>query len=265
MNVGGEHVSVTVLMGPGVDPHSYNSSPGDKRLLGSADLIFYNGLHLEGRMADMLQETARRQPAYAVTHAIEAAHDSRLRQPEEFEGQYDPHVWFNVELWAECSQFVAEKLIEHDPDHADDYRRNSAEYVARLQKLHRWCAERIVEIPENQRVLVTAHDAFGYFGDAYGLTVFGLQGISTTDQADIPSIKRIAAMLAERNIKAVFVENSVPQRNIDSLREQCRALGHEVRIGGKIYSDDMGGENTPEGTYEGVVRYNVDTIVAALK
>lgn len=261
-NVGGEYVDVTALMGEGVDPHLYKASPGDVSLLQGADLILYSGLHLEGKMGDILVKLARQRPTYAVTEAVP---EHILNEPPEFQGQYDPHIWFDVNLWSETVQFVRDLLKEFDPDHAEYYQQQAEQYLAELKELDEYVRRRIAEIPEERRVLVTAHDAFGYFGEAYGMEVLAIQGISTESEAGIHKVNELVDTLVERNIKAVFVESSVSDKNIKALIEGARARGHEITIGGSLYSDAMGPEGTPEGTYVGMVHHNVDTIVDALK
>ncbi len=267
-NIGGCHVRVESLMGSGVDPHLYKAVPGDVRKLKSADVVFYSGLHLEGRLADLLEKLARRKPVYAITEQIEQAHEEGNRLLREVPGSashYDPHVWFDVSLWSRCVDHAAQKLIALDPDHAEDYRRNADQYMAQLAKLHESCKKELSKIPKDQRIMVTAHDAFGYFGDAYHVEVRGLQGISTADEADLASANALVEMLVTRKIKAVFVESSVPPKNIRSLIEACAARGHKVIVGGELFSDAMGREGTSEGTYIGMVEHNVKTIVEALK
>jgi manganese/zinc/iron transport system substrate-binding protein len=258
-------VAVTALMGPGVDPHLYKATPGDRRALNGADLVFYNGLHLEGRLAELLEKLAERRPAFAVVEEVEREHPELLLAVPGGEKVYDPHVWFDPEIWRQCTRFVAARLAEHDPEHADEYRKNADAYVAKLDARERTSKERIAEIPEKSRVLVTAHDAFGYFGRAYGLEVHGLQGISTADEADLGAVNDLIDLLVSRGVKAVFIESSVPPKNVQSLVDGCRARGHEVKIGGELYSDAMGPAGTEEGTYLGMVEYNVVTIVDALK
>jgi manganese/zinc/iron transport system substrate-binding protein len=264
-NVGAEHVAVTALMGPGVDPHLYKATPGDRRALGGADLVFYNGLHLEGRLAELLEKLSGRRPAFVVVEEVEREHRELLIPVPGGQNVYDPHVWFDPEIWRRCTRFVADKLAEHDPEHAEEYRRNADAYVAKLDALERDCKGQIAEIPEKSRVLVTAHDAFGYFGRAYGLDVHGLQGISTADEADLGAVNDLIDLLVSRGVKAVFIESSVPPKNVQSLVDGCRARGHEVKIGGELFSDAMGPAGTPEGTYLGMVAHNVETIVEALK
>jgi manganese/zinc/iron transport system substrate-binding protein len=264
-NVGGEHVQVETLMGPGVDPHLYRATPGSTKKLTSADVVFYNGLHLEGRLADVLENLARRKPVFAITDELAKDHAERLRKPPQFEGHFDPHVWFDPSLWIECTKTAASRLAEVDPSHADDYRRNADRFIAELAKLDRECREALSQIPKSQRVLVTAHDAFGYFGLAYDVEVHGLQGISTADEADLAAVSSLIDLLVKRKIKAVFVESSVPAKNVQSLIEGCAARGHKVVQGGELFSDAMGEPGTPEGTYLGMVRANLRTIVSALK
>ena len=264
-NLGGEHVKVETLMVPGVDPHLYRGTLADTQKLNRADAVFYNGLHLEGRLAESLESLASRKPTFAITEDIVTNSPELLRKPPEFEGNYDPHVWFDVALWARCADTVAKRLVELDPPHADDYRRHSAEYVAKLNKLHEECKTRIAEIPSDRRLLTTAHDAFGYFGRAYDIEVHGLQGISTADEADLATVNELVDLLVSRKVKAVFVESSVPPKNIQSLIQGCASRGHTVVEGGELYSDAMGPAGTPEANYIGMVEHNVNTIVKALK
>jgi manganese/zinc/iron transport system substrate-binding protein len=259
-NIGGPHVEVTTLMGAGVDPHLYNATPADVTALNRADIIFYSGLHLEGKLAELLERMRQRKPTVAVAEVIPA---DRVRRDEH--GASDPHVWFDVELWSLASGAARDALIEFDPKHADEYRQSAEAYQSNLAKLDANVAEDLSAIPEKSRVLVTAHDAFHYFGDAYGVEVRAIQGISTDSEAGVRQIKELVDFLVERKIKAVFVETSVSDQNIRSLLEGCQARGHEVVIGGTLFSDAMGDEGTPEGTYEGMVRANVKTIVSALK
>jgi manganese/zinc/iron transport system substrate-binding protein len=260
--VGGAHVEVTGLMGPGVDPHLYKASQGDLAALGGADLILYNGLLLEGKMGDLLVKMSRERPTFPVAEYIP---DSLLREPPEFLGHYDPHIWFDVSLWRRAVERVRDALVEVDPAHAPDYRENAAAYMDSLGALHEWVRARIGEIPVERRVLVTAHDAFGYFGRAYGIEVVGLQGISTVSEFGLADIRRLVDLITARRVKAVFIESSVPRRNIDAVVEGCRARGHAVVIGGTLFSDAMGTAGTPEGTYAGMVRANVNLIVEALR
>lgn len=263
--IGGEHVVVETLMGPGVDPHLYKATPGDRRLLNAAAAVFYTGLHLEGRMADLLESLGRHKPVFAVTEVLKAECPEKLRRPEGAQGVYDPHVWFDVALWARCVAYVGKRLGEVDPAHAPDYQRRAAEYQAELTSLDAEVRQQIATIPPAQRVLVTAHDAFHYFSRAYEIEVYSLQGISTLDEADLSAVNRLVDLLVDRQIRAVFVESSVSARNIQALIQGCQARGHTVRIGGELYSDALGPAGTPEASYVGVVRHNVRCIVEALR
>ncbi|MDX1663044.1 MAG: zinc ABC transporter substrate-binding protein [Candidatus Promineifilaceae bacterium] len=261
-NIGGEHVSVTTLMGPGVDPHLYQASAGDVSRLREADIIFYNGLHLEAQMGEVLE---RMDESDRVTVAVtETINRAVLMTPAEYEGNYDPHVWFDVLLWMEAVEVVRDTLIDFDPEHAADYRENAAAYLAELEALHDYVLERAQEVPAQQRALVTAHDAFNYFGEAYGFEVLGLQGISTEAEASTADVQALARFIAEREIPAIFVESSVPQRNVEAVQAAVQAQGFDVEIGGELFSDALGAGGTPEGTYIGMVRHNIDTIVDAL-
>ena len=260
-NVGGEHVSVTALMGPGVDPHLYKAREGDVRRLFRADVIFYAGLHLEAKMGEVLEEMGSRTRTVAVTSAVPR---EELLAPPEFQGAFDPHLWFDVELWSRVIDPIRDTLTELDPAHAADYARNAEAYRARLVELDEYVLRQAERVPRERRVLITAHDAFNYFGRAYGFEVRGLQGISTASEAGTGDVQSLSAFIAERRIPAVFVESSIPQRNVEAVQEAVRARGWEVRIGGSLFSDAMGTTGTPEGTYVGMLRHNIDTIVGSL-
>jgi manganese/zinc/iron transport system substrate-binding protein len=238
---------------------------GDNRKLAAADVVFYNGLHLEGRMTDVLENMGRRKPVFAVARAIVEQAPDRLRKPPEFSGGYDPHIWFDVDLWSRTVGYVADKLGELDPDRSAAFRLNAANYSAALGSLDRETRAALSAIPDDRRVLVTAHDAFGYFGRRYGIEVHGLQGISTADEADVAAKQKLVDLLVERKIKAVFVESSVPHQNVENLIDLCARRGHKLVRGGELFSDAMGNEGTPEAAYIGMVRHNVTTIVEALK
>lgn len=260
-NIGGEHVSVVGLMGPGVDPHLYKAREGDVRRLFRADAIFYAGLHLEAKMAEVLEEMGSRTRTVAVVAAVPEEH---LLAPPEFQGAFDPHLWFDVALWASIIEPIRGTLAELDPGHADDYRRNAEAYRAELMALDEYVHRQAERVPRNRRVLITAHDAFNYFGRAYGFEVRGLQGISTASEAGTGDVQALADFIAERRIPAIFVESSIPQRNVEAVREAVRARGWEVRIGGELFSDAMGNPGTPDGSYVGMLRHNIDTIVGSL-
>lgn len=260
-NVGGERVHVTGLMGQGVDPHLYKASEGDVIRMGEADVVFYGGLHLEAAMTKVFERMRGRIRTVAVTDGIDR---SLLIAPPEFAGNYDPHVWFDVKLWMKAAETVRDALTDLDPRHADLYRTNTQRYLAELSDLHRYVESQAARLPPEKRVLVTAHDAFNYFGRAYGFEVRGLQGISTSVEAGTLDVQELADLIAARELPAIFVETSVPQRNIEAVQAAVRARGFAVRIGGQLYSDSMGEAATPEGTYIGMLRHNIDVIVGAL-
>jgi manganese/zinc/iron transport system substrate-binding protein len=248
-------------MGPGVDPHLYKASAGDVRTLAGADIIFYNGLHLEAAMGEVLERMTGRTVTVPVAEGI--PEDRRLTS-EYFTGSWDPHVWFDVELWAETTRRVEEGLISLDPDGEAGYRARAEVFRDTLAALDTWVRERVSELTGERRILVTAHDAFGYFGRAYGFEVVGLQGISTVSEAGTSDVQRIADLVVERRVPAIFLETSVAQRTIEAVQAAVRNRGYEVRIGGALFSDAMGSAGTPEGSYPGMVRHNVNTIVEAL-
>ncbi|HRI89725.1 MAG TPA: zinc ABC transporter substrate-binding protein [Candidatus Hydrogenedentes bacterium] len=261
-NLGGQHVEVSGLMGAGVDPHLYKATHGDLEKLSGADLILYNGLHLEGKMADVLVKMARSVPTVQVTESIP---ENLLNEPAEFAGHHDPHVWFDVSLWIYVAERIRDALKEAAPAHAADFEKNAAAYIESLRALHQYVKDQIAQVPADQRVLVTAHDAFGYFGEAYGVEVMGLQGISTAAEYGAQDLTRLVNILVERKIKAVFVESSISPKSIEALVRGVEGQGGTITIGGELFSDAMGAEGTPEGTYIGMVKHNTDTIVKALK
>jgi manganese/zinc/iron transport system substrate-binding protein len=260
--VGGRRVKVEGLMGPGIDPHLYKASEGDLRRLERSDVVFYGGLHLEAKMADVLERIGERRATQAVTDEMPR---SALLRPAQFKGQYDPHVWFDVALWMKAIEQIRDTLSELDPTSAELYRRNAAAYLQELVKLDDYVHEQVLRVPEGRRVIITAHDAFNYFGVAYGFEVRGLQGISTAAEAGAGDVQSLSAFIARNKIPAIFVESSVSSRTIEAVREAVRARGFDVEIGGSLFSDAMGNPGTPEGTYVGMVRHNVDTIVAGLR
>ena len=260
--IGGQRVEVYGMMGPGVDPHLYKATAGDVNELEEADIIFYNGLNLEGRLADLMVTMAAQKPTVAVGAAVP---EDLLAEPPEFEGKFDPHIWFDPALWKHALQAIADGLAELDPDHASTYEENLEAYLAEIEDLEAYAEERLAEVPEGQRVLVTAHDAFGYFGLRWGYEVRGLQGISTATEAGAGDVQDLATFLVERNIKAIFIESSIPQSAVEAVIEAAESQGGTVTIGGQLYSDAMGDPGTDQGTYIGMYRHNVNTIVEALK
>ena len=260
-NVGRERVDLTVLMGAGVDPHLFKASERTLRTMERSDCIFYNGLHLEGGLAFVLEQMGKDQPTVACAEAIPT---ELLRTPPEFEGAYDPHVWFDISLWQLALQRAITGLQELDPASADLYAANGEAYHAELALLEEWVFAQVATVPQERRVLITAHDAFGYFGARYGFEVYGIQGASTSTEAGARDLQKLADLIAEREIPAIFVESSVPRRTVEALREAVQARGFDVIIGGELYSDAMGDRGTFEGTYIGMFQANVNTIVNAL-
>lgn len=260
--VAGEHANVTGIIGEGVDPHLYRASRNDVAKLQDADVIFYSGLLLEGRMSDTLVRMARGgRRVFAVTEGIDTKH---LIEPDGSEGHPDPHVWMDVSLWSRAVETVAEALATCDEANAAAYRANASRYRGELAELDAYVKKVIASIPARQRVLVTAHDAFGYFGRAYGIEVRGIQGISTESEAGVADINRLVSFLVEREISAVFVESSVAEKNVRALVEGAAARGRTVRIGGTLLSDAMGAPGTYEGTYVGMIDHNATLIARAL-
>lgn len=261
-NITGNKAEVIALMGPGVDPHLYKATQGDMNKLLKADLVVYNGLHLEGKMHEVLEKLSHRKAVYAMASSLP---DSLLRRIPGFENTYDPHIWFDVQLWSAAVYHLSNYLQEWDKPNAAYYRNNYINYAAQLDSLHRWVQQSVDSIPANQRVLITAHDAFGYFGKAYNIEVRGLQGVSTLSEFGLRDITNLADYIIAKKIKAVFVETSVPQKAIQALLEGCQQRGWNVQLGGALYSDALGAEGTPQGTYIGMVKANVHTIVHALR
>ncbi len=260
-NVGAEHVTVTQIMGAGVDPHLYRSTRDDVLMIMDGDIVFYSGLMLEGKMSDTLIKVARSKPVYAVTEMIG---ESELLEPEEFQGHYDPHVWMDVSAWSQCVDAVAKSLAEFDPVHAEDYKANAQRYRQQLAELHEYGIKSIGTIPVGRRVLITSHDAFNYFGRAYGLDVQGIQGLSTESEAGLQRINELVELIVAQNVHAVFVESSVPRKNIDALVEGARAKHHEITVGGELFSDAMGETGTYEGTYVGMLDHNITLVARGL-
>ncbi len=259
-NVAGDNADVTNIIGAGVDPHVFNPTRGDVALLLKSDIVFYAGLLLEGQMADILVKVSRKRPVYAVTELL--AKSYIIEQP--VSNHSDPHVWMDVQGWMKAVEVVRDELAEFDPPNAERYRRNAAAYTQQLEKLDRYARQVIATIPDRQRVMVTAHDAFNYMGRAYDIEVMGIQGLSTESEAGLKDINRIVDELVRRKIPAVFVETSVSDKNVKALIEGAAARGHRVRIGGELFSDAMGAAGTYEGTYIGMIDHNATTIARAL-
>lgn len=261
-NVAGDKAQVTNIIGEGVDPHLYKPTRGDLINLNRADIIFYNGLMLEGKMADVLIRNARgNKPVIAVTEQLLEGDEYVISEEE---GNYDPHVWMDVKAWIAATNQIAKALSEYDPQNAAAYAANAQSYIKQLEKLDTYAKRVLGTIPESQRVLVTAHDAFSYLGRAYGIEVRGIQGISTDSEAGVRDIEDLVTFLVQNKIPAVFVESSVSDKNVRALIEGARARGHTVKIGGELFSDAMGAPGTYEGTYIGMIDHNVTTIANAL-
>ena len=259
----GDEVELATLMGPGVDPHLYQASEGDVRRLAEADLVLYNGLDLEGKMDEVFAQMRRRGvPTVAVAEA--ALPDSALIESPDYAGNYDPHVWFDVALWADVARHVGDVLARRDTARAEAYRAAAEAYAEELGRLDAYVAEEAGRVPEARRVLITSHDAFGYFGRGYGFDVRGLQGISTASEAGAADVQRLAELIAEQQVPALFAETSVSPRGIEAVQEAVRARGFEVEIGGTLYGDALGDRGTPTGSYAGAVRHNIDAIVGGL-
>ena len=259
--VAGDRAVVHGIMKEGVDPHLYKPTRGDVVQLMKADVVFYNGLLLEGKMSDVLVKVARTgKPVYAVTELLSTQDYVMSDQANHF----DPHVWMDVGGWVRAVQAVATALSEYDPIHAAVYEANTKTYVTKLWELDAYAKHVIGSIPKSQRVLVTAHDAFNYLGRAYGLKVRGIQGISTESEAGVKDINQLVNYLVNNRIRAVFVETSVADKNVRALVEGAHARGHKVTVGGALFSDAMGPAGTYEGTYIGMIDHNVTTIARAL-
>ena len=259
--VGGDLVEVKGLMGPGVDPHSYRQTRTDIVALTRADLVLYHGLYLEAQMEELLLKLAKRGNVVAVGEAVPV--EQRIGHAD-YADKFDPHVWMVPDLWSHVVHGVESALAETAPEHAETFAANAEAHLAEIDRLSAYASETLATVPEPARVLLTAHDAFGYFGRSFGYEVIGIQGISTESEAGLDRIKTLVDMLVDRDIGAVFVESSVSDRNMRALVEGAAAQGHEVAIGGELFSDAMGEPGTYEGTYVGMIDHNVSTIAAAL-
>lgn len=262
INIGGDSIEAEALMGPGVDPHLYKATQGDLNKLNNADIIIYNGLLLEGKMGEILEKLGRLKPVYAAAESIP---EEKLLGSVQYENAPDPHIWFDVLLWKQAVMEISQVLQKEDSLNAAFYQANTKRYLNTLDTLHNYAKKRIAEIPERQRILVTAHDAFRYFGQAYDIRVEGIQGISTVSDFGLRDISDITEMIIQNGVKAIFVETSVSDRAVKAVVVGCREKGHEIVIGGSLYSDAMGSFGTFEGTYVGMVTKNIDTITESLK
>ena len=259
--IGGEAIEINGLMGAGVDPHLYKASEGDVTKLFEADVIFYNGLHLEGKLVEVFEKMKQKK---LVALANNLPKD-KLIGSDYFASNYDPHVWFDISFFKSFAEQVTNTLISEDPLNKDLYSYNSKEYIKKLDALQNNVSQLIEQLPEEKRILVTAHDAFNYFGASFGFKVVGLQGLSTATEAGVQDVQKLSEFIITNNIKAIFVESSVPKKTIEALQEAVKSKGHNVEIGGSLYSDALGNKGSLEGTYLGMYKYNVATIVNALK
>lgn len=257
--IGGDRIVVESLMGPGVDPHTYHATQGDIRKLDNSDVIFYNGLHLEANMVRVFEEIGKTRPVVAIAETI-----SKDKLLYDETGAVDPHIWFDIDLWKEALAAAVETLKEASPEDADEFERNKQAYFAQLDELKAEADNLLSRIPDNRRYLVTAHDAFGYFGRMWDIEVVGLQGLSTEDEIGLSDIDETIALLLEYQVPAVFVESSVNPASIQAVIEGARKAGLDVTLGGELFSDAMGEAGTPEGTYIGMYLHNVKTIGHAL-
>lgn len=258
----GTESEVVTLMKAGVDPHLYKATQGDVEHLMKSDIIVYNGLHLEGKMGGVFSKLENRKTIIVASYGIPV---DQLINNTAFKGSHDPHIWFDVGLWSLAVGHIADELISNSNLDEEIIRNNWKKYQLELEELDKWTLKRISSIPKDQRSLITSHDAFSYFGEAYDITVKGLQGISTVSEYGLKDISELVNYIIGHKIKAVFVESSVSSRSMKAVVEGCRASGHQVRIGGTLFSDSMGDEGSEEGTYLGMVRHNVELIVKELK
>lgn len=261
-HVVGDRGEIAGLMGEGVDPHLYKPTAADAKTILSSDIVFYSGLMLEGRMSDTFMKAARMgKSVYPVTELLD---EEFLLEPAEMQGHWDPHVWMDVSAWSHAVDAVAMAMCEQDPDSCVAYKSRATAYKKELAELHSYIETVIASIPDSSRVLITAHDAFNYFGRAYGIEVIGIQGLSTESEAGIDDVNTLVDLLVDRQIEAVFVESSVSDRNVRALIEGAASRGHKVEIGGRLFSDAMGKRGTYEGSYIGMLDHNATTITRAL-
>ncbi|MBL4644057.1 MAG: zinc ABC transporter substrate-binding protein [Flavobacteriaceae bacterium] len=262
-NIGGDKIEVKGLMGAGVDPHLYKASAGDVSKLFNADVIIYNGIHLEGKLEEVFEKMRHQnKKTIAVSDAIDK---SSLIESEFFASNYDPHIWFDITNWEIITKYLISQLSELDSKNAAFYKENGEAYLKELATLKIVITEMIDPLPIEKRILVTAHDAFNYFGKAFQFNVVGLQGLSTATEAGVKDVQKMAAFIMEQNVKSIFIESSVPRRTVEALQEAVRSKGHEIEIGGTLFSDALGDFGTIEGTYIGMYTHNVKTIISSLQ
>lgn len=261
--IAGDNLECIGLMGVGIDPHLYKATAGDVNKLESADMIVYNGLHLEGELEDVLIQLEGK--GTSVVSASQGIETAQLLSSEEEGEMYDPHIWFDVAIWKDVASYITSEIIELDPENEQDYEASLEQYLDELDQLEIYIKERTDEVSPEQRVIITAHDAFNYLGNAYGYEVRGLQGISTQAETSTGDISQLATYISEHQIKSIFIESSVPTKNIEALQEAVKAKGFEVVVGGELYSDSLGDESNGHNTYVGAFKANIDTIVDSLK
>ena len=261
-NIGADLIEIEGLMGAGVDPHLYKASEGDVSKLFNADVIFYNGLHLEGKLVAVFEKMETQKTTVALGEFL--AKDGLIGS-DYFASNYDPHVWFNIQYFKEFSDKVTSVLSEKDPKNAASFTANNLAFQQKLDLLHTAVVNTIATLAPEKRILVTAHDAFNYFGKAYGFKVVGLQGLSTATEAGVQDVQKLSEYIIANKVKAIFIESSVPRRTIEALEAAVLSKGHQVSIGGSLYSDALGDGGSVEGTYVGMFLYNVKTIVNALQ
>lgn len=259
--IGGDKIELQTLMGPGVDPHLYKASEGDVRRIGNAQIIFYNGLHLEAKLGGVLERLGGQRTVVAVTEKIPV---EDLLVDEDYGAHPDPHVWFDVKLWRYTVDVIRDALIKEDPDNQEYYTLRAKEYAEELLQLDEWVHQQLNRVEKEKRILITAHDAFRYLEKSYGIEVRGLQGMSTVAEASAQSVNNLAEFISTRKIPVIFIESSIPKRNILAVQEGVRSKGFEVKIGGELYSDALGSLGSPAGTYTGMVKHNIETIVTSL-
>jgi len=261
-NIGGDKIEVKGLMGAGVDPHLYKASEGDVSKLFNADVIIYNGIHLEGKLEEVFEKMRHQnKKTIAVSDAIDK---KTLIESEFFASNYDPHIWFDITNWEIITTYLIHQLSELDAKNAASYKKNGEAYLKELASLKITITEMINPLPVEKRILVTAHDAFNYFGKAFQFNVVGLQGLSTATEAGVKDVQKMAAFIIEQDVKSIFIESSVPRRTVEALQEAVKSKGHQIEIGGTLFSDALGDFGTIEGTYIGMYKHNVKTIISSL-
>lgn len=259
--IAGDTIQIINLMGPGIDPHLYKATEQDMHHIANANLIIYQGLHLEGKMTELFKEMKSYKPTYATCKALSADDLRTIGNPE----CYDPHIWFSVPLWIKIVRSTAQILDENNPGHTNFYNQRCEEYCTELEQLHNYVCAQAAELPVKQRILITAHDAFGYFGKTYGFTVMGLQGMSTDSDISTASVEHLAHYIATNNVSTIFTELSVPHKSIEALQQAVARYNKKVAIGPELYTDSLGDNSSPANTYSSMIRYTIQTLVESLK